>query len=664
MTDAQIAKQAAIDILQRRSKEQVEQLADIDTRLVEYYDDLCQHSGVELGDNNDQHNMWELLCAVRFLRLLRTYPFDKEAVQEVIYDGEGEWLKDEDGFWSHVRGGLKQPGRLEPVVYRWEPFQVFALASMYGAMAYIPTGNFEGERRLLDSERVNDSGEIEDLRRLCTRFILYGPRKINKSGFGAFGICHDFMKADIDAQAICVANSQEQSKILFNKARDLLVQLDPVTGRRYNGKYLSYSATEIKFQTGAWRQASLQAIPAGGKLPDGKFASMCCGDEYGSASYVNGRSDMGQTMAVIESSMGPRREPMTLITTTASLVTAGPFVEMLESTHNLLLQELDYETGKATPTLAEDRQMCLLLEPDEWERDEEYLLTSRTIRKKINPMLGKIVQHSFYDDEVAKSRMDETKKKETLSKLFNIYQSGRVTEWMKSDQVRRLQVEKRVTDCLYRDGWQTFVGLDFSSGDDLFAITYLSVNMTPDTPMRGRFFADTEAWIVESNLSKTPNRVLYEKWIEQGWLRVCPGDVFNPDFAINELIAKSEAGINLVMFGFDPAQSKRPINTIKAWLQTLGMDANTIHAMVVPVSQTFMVFNGLIGELEYMMLSPEPWLEFSNSPLWPWQFQNARIEESSAGLRKVLKSTPSNKVDSIHALVDALHCFDLSEGKS
>ena len=179
---------------------------------------------------------------------------------------------------------------------------------------------------------------------------------------------------------------------------------------------------------GKYRAAELIAIPAGGKMPDGKFASRSAEDEYGSAGYTNGRSDMGQTAAVIESSMGPRREPMTVITTTASLITAGPFMEMLDALHKLLLMELKYATGEATPSKAEDRQMCLLLEPDEWERDEDYLLTSKTVRRKINPMLGKIVQHSFYDDECAKSRMDETKKNETIAKLFNVYRGMSVAQ--------------------------------------------------------------------------------------------------------------------------------------------------------------------------------------------------------------------------------------------
>ena len=244
-----------------------------------------------------------------------------------------------------------------------------------------------------------------------------------------------------------------------------------------------------------------------------------------------------------------------------------------------------------------------------------------------------------------------------------MWQSARITSWLSGDKIRPLQVAKRVTDHLYKDGWQTFVGLDFSHGDDLFAITYLSVDYKPSDTMEGRFFADCEAWVLESTMKESPNRALYELWVEQGWLKVCPGEVFNPDYAINDLMAKNQQGINMTYFGYDPAQSKQPINTLKAWLQSLGIDGATIEQMVVSVAQTFMVFNGLIIDLESWILSPQPWLYFSESPLWPWCFGNAVIEESREGNRKVLKATPTQKVDPVHALIDALYCFNLSESK-
>ena len=86
----------------------------------------------------------------------------------------------------------------------------------------------------------------------------------------------------------------------------------------------------------------LRRFPFGGNAQ--RFASTVAADEYGSAAYVNGRSDMGATVATAESSMGPRRQPLSIITTTASLIQSGPFVEMLDSTKQLLLKEIEWDS--------------------------------------------------------------------------------------------------------------------------------------------------------------------------------------------------------------------------------------------------------------------------------------------------------------------------------
>ena len=318
--------------------------------------------------------------------------------------------------------------------------------------------------------------------------------------------------------------------------------------------------------------------------------------------------------------------------------------------------------------------LCLLLEPDEWERtNEDMLLTSRAVRQKVNPMISKIVQYQFYDDAVAKARMDGDLG-EVISKLFNVYESGRLTQWIKSDRIRPLQVARTITDCKYQDGWQVFVGLDFSHGDDLFAITYLAVNFIPTDSRSGHLFADCDAWVLEKTLNESPNKPLYEEWIKQGWLHVCPGEVFDSIYAINRLAEIVQQGINMVMFGYDPAQSAKPINQLKAWLQTILQNrpdlgpkemAAMIQQMVVPVPQTAMTQNPRIIELEEWILSQEPWLMLSINPMWPWQFGNAATVINTSDLRRITKGgpAPSSKMDNIAALVNALYLFDLTEGR-
>jgi phage terminase large subunit-like protein len=261
-----------------------------------------------------------------------------------------------------------------------------------------------------------------------------------------------------------------------------------------------------------------------------------------------------------------------------------------------------------------------------------------------------------------------------LTKDFNMWQTGRVTHWIKGDRIRPLQIERRIEDCKYQEGWQVFVGLDFSQGDDLFAVTYLAVNYTPSDTMRGRFFADCDLWVLEETMKNSPNRPLYEQWVEQGWLHICAGEVFDSMHAINRIAAVAEQGVNIVSFGYDAAQSIQPINQLKAWLQTLFQKrgdispkdlADVIQRMVVPVSQTAMTQNPRIGELEHMILEKEPWLTFSMNPMWPWMFGNCAAELNSSDLRRIVKGgpQPTHKIDGVAALIDALYGFDLSEGR-
>lgn len=658
MTEQQQQKQRAIDLLENRYRGMENVCEGIDMRLRMYFEDLLEHSSAREDDPNDWHGLYELLGAAKFLRCLDTYNFNTKKVQTVIRLREGEWRQD-GGVWRHISGGLKCPGIAGGQVYRWAPFQVFALASIYGFYAWIDTQMPAGSKpQLLRTEREKD-GTIWDYRRLCTDFTLTGSRKIDKTGFGGFIGMEFMLFEDYNMEGFCCANSEDQAKIIFRRIKYLLSGLDTENRFRLTESLAAWRDKYSEIST-----ASIRPMTAGGKFKDGWFAQLCLKDEFGAAPYANGKSDMKMLVDVIESSMGPRREPLSVTMTSAGRITEGPFIQILDGLHGMLEREQSIAKGEVQPVLTDDRTMTLLLEPDAWQKEEQYLLTNKTVRHKVNPMLGVIVQHQFYDDQIAKAQRDGDTG-EVIAKLFNVYSSGKVTKWIKADKIAALQVERTVNDCTFADAWQTFVGLDFSLGDDLFAITYLSVNYKRTPSMAGRFFADMEAWVLEKTMNDSPLRPLYEQWVEQGWLKVCPGETFDSSYAMNALAEKTKQGINMVMFGFDPAQSKWPINTLKAWLYTLGIRQENIDQMVVPVSQTTMAQTPRISELEHMILEKEPWINFSMNPMWPWQFGNAGVEVTISDLRRVCKGGPqlTHKMDNVAALVDALYLFDLSEGR-
>ena len=658
-------KQEAIDLLTRRYRGMEQRTEDIDLRLRLYFEDLLEHSSAKEDDDNDWHGIYELLGAAKFLRMLDTYNFNTRKVQTVIRLREGEWAP-VGKAWKHLSGGLRCPGMGGGQVYRWEPFQVFILASIYGFYTWINTQVESGTKsELLRTERERD-GWIWDYRRMCTDFTLTGSRKIDKTGLGGFIGAEFMVFEDYNMEGFCCANSEDQAKIIFRRIKYLLQGMNEENRFRLTESIAAWHDKYNEIST-----ASIRPMTAGGKFKDGWFAQLCLKDEYGSAPYANGKSDMKRLVDVIESSMGPRREPLSVTMTSAGRITEGPFIQILDGLHAMLERETFIESGKVGPVLTDDRTLTLLLEPDAWQRDEHYLLTNRTVRRKVNPMLGKIVQHQFYEDQIAKAERDGDPG-EVIAKLFNVYSSGRVTKWLSPDDIRAIQVPMRIDDCTADQGWEVMVGSDFSKGDDLNGNAYLAKRWREDLGEM-EYFADLDAYMSEDAVNDNPIRELLLKWAADGWLHIVPGKTFDPAVAVNRIIELDAKNVNFFGFGYDPYNAKTVINALTQWLCDVGLDPKTL---IKPVRQNFATYSPAVKEFDYMVkrgiqqpdgkVTPNPMIHLSPSPLWPWEFGNCQLAESTDGMGNLkpvkANSAASCKVDNVQMLLSALILHDMADG--
>ena len=645
----------------------VNRLNSIDTRLLTYIDDA-------ISGNASHANLMELLGIRKEMRLMDSYDLDPERVKRSLRAIEGQW---QGG--RHVKGGLRFSTPRGSQHVRLMPFQAWLIFEIYAFKVDVPMERtyHEGDM-LLPTEWVKD-GWVWDTRRLTQEAHWFLTRKSGKTELGgAVDFTEVGFLGDVNGQALICTNSSEQSQIAYKAIREFAMQVDPTCSNRMGGKYFRMTRNGLNWQPGHPMKGEIKCMAAGKTSKDGLYASVVHADEHGQAGYVNAHSDMQAAVDTCWGSTGPRREKLLLHTTTAGRIKEGPYKTKLEQVEASLMSEMQYPLGQPHRT-PDDYWCAFLLQLDKWElTDDLTKLDDPELFKKVNRSIGTTVQPTYYRERLheAATGTDDTRQ-EVLTKDFNMWQSDRFIKWLSGDQIRPRQVERRITDCKYEDGWNIFVGCDFSQGDDLFAITYLGINYRQDIPADQRMFADCEAWIVEKALNESPNRALFELWIEQGWLKVCPGDVFIPDMPINDMMAKNRDGLNLFMFGYDAAQSIQPINTIKAWLQSLGIDAATIKKMVLPVPQTFVAQNGILQKIEWLLLGQEynidtggwsytndtPFLYLSNSPLWPWCFGNCKVEISSSELRAVRKAGQHSKIDPIHALIDALWLFDLSEGQ-
>ena len=664
-------KAQCLDDLRTHLPDYANRLNAIDPRLMAYVEDAISNDG-------SHANLYELLGIRKELRLMDSYDLDPQRVQRSLRAIEGQWKNG-----RHVKGGLRFDTPRGNMHVRLMPFQAWLIFEIYAFKVDVSMERtyYEGDM-LLPTEWVRD-GMVWDTRRLTQEAHWFLTRKSGKTELGgAVDFTEVGFLGDVNGQALICTNSSEQSQIAYKAIREFAMQVDPTCSNRMGGKYFRMTRNGLNWQPGHPMKGEIKCMAAGKTSKDGLYASVVHADEHGQAGYVNAHSDMQAAVDTCWGSTGPRREKLLLHTTTAGRIKEGPYKTKIEQVEASLLNEMNYPLGSHIRT-SEDNWCAFLLQLDKWElTDDLTKLDDPELFKKVNRSIGTTVQPTYYRERLHEAATGtEDTKQEVLTKDFNMWQTGRIQKWIKADRIRQLQTSggKRIDDCQFIDGhgrerWHVFCGMDFSSGDDLFALTYLAVDWLPSDTMRGRFFADTDCWVLEKTMNDSPNRPLYEQWVEQGWLHVCPGEVFDSAYAINRIAELVEKHINIYYFGYDPAQSLTPINNLKAWLQTLfqkreGMStkdiADAIQRMVIPVSQTSFTQNPRITELEEKMLSLDAWMEFSDSPLWPWCFGNCAVEsKGDPPIRRIVKGAgQNNKIDPVHGLLDALYCFDLGEGK-
>ena len=659
------AKQQCVDELVEALPRYRERLDEIDHRLVEYIEDA-------ISNNASHANLYELLGIRKELRLMDSYDLDPERVKRSLRAIEGQW---QGG--RHVKGGLKFSTPRGSQHVRLMPFQVWLIFEIYAFKVDVSMEReYHDGDMLLPTEWVRD-GEVWDTRRLTQEAHWFLTRKSGKTELGgAVDFTEVGFLGDVNGQALICTNSSEQSQIAYKAIREFAMQIDPTCSNRMGGKYFRMTRNGLNWQPGHPMKGEIKCMAAGKTSKDGLYASVVHADEHGQAGYVNAHSDMQAAVDTCWGSTGPRREKLLLHTTTAGRVKEGPYKTKIEQVEASLLSEMQYPLGQRIRT-SDDYWCAFLLQLDKWEvTDDLTRLDDPELFKKVNRSIGTTVQPTYYRERLHEAATGtEDTKQEVLTKDFNMWQGSRVTKWLTGDRIRPLQIPRRVTDCKYQDGWRVFTGLDFSHGDDLFALTYLCVDYRRSETPEGHLFADCDAWVLEETMKQSPNRPLYEQWVAQGWLHVCPGEVFDSMLAMNRLGELVESGVDIVTFGYDPAQNRSPINQLKAWLQTLFQKRNpnvsakeldeVIKRMVVPVSQTAMTMNPIIGHVEDLVKDPARILLFSENPMWPWQFGNCACEIGNSNLRRIVKGGPiaSHKIDCVFGLLDAMWAFDMSEGQ-
>ena len=666
MTDFDELKQTKVQCLADITEalpDYVNRLNSIDTRLLTYIEDA-------ISGNASHANLMELLGIRKEMRLMDSYDLDPERVKRSLRAIEGQW---QGG--RHVKGGLRFSTPRGSQHVRLMPFQAWLIFEIYAFKVDVPMEReyHEGDM-LLPTEWVRD-GMVWDTRRLTQEAHWFLTRKSGKTELGgAVDFTEVGFLGDVNGQALICTNSSEQSQIAYKAIREFAMQVDPTCSNRMGGKYFRMTRNGLNWQPGHPMKGEIKCMAAGKTSKDGLYASVVHADEHGQAGYVNAHSDMQAAVDTCWGSTGPRREKLLLHTTTAGRIKEGPYKTKLEQVEASLMSEMQYPLGQPHRT-PDDYWCAFLLQLDKWElTDDLTKLDDPELFKKVNRSIGTTVQPTYYRERLHEAATGtEDTKQEVLTKDFNMWQTAHIQEWIKPDVVRALQNDKTIDAYTGAGGWVIFTGLDFSQGDDLHTAGYLAARKH-HSGHGYELFADFDAWIKQDVLEKSSIRPLYEEWIAKGWLHVSPGAVFQPSLFVTRFDELLNKGCQFQYFGYDPYQSKDPINTLKAYLQEKGVAQPDKY--VLPVSQRNAWFNAPTDDLARAIKSPIPYITFSANPMWPWLFGNCVLSidgkggasaDMDLGNKKPVKRNPGSdscKVDPVQCICVGLGLMTEYESKN
>lgn len=547
----------------------------VDPRLTLYVRRVIAHP-------ND-HNLYELLAVRRFFYLLDNYMFRPEKFKK----------------FAKFYEALKFSGTHGRTRYKLTPIQCFQYANIYGFY------------------------DDQD-RRLCRDAYIFVPRKFSKTTSTAAMAVYDLFCGEYNAEVYCGANSYKQAKILFDEIRKILKSIDP------GGRHFKVNRELVEWCDGR-KESLCQCLAADASTQDGLFASLVILDEYSQARDTASKNgaDLKNTLTT---SMGPRREPLTVVITTASDVVDGPCAHEITGAKKVLKGEI-----------VNDRVFASLFLPD--VDDEE---SDPHTWAKVQPHMGITVQPDFYKFEYDKALLSAESMMAFRTKLLNKFAINEDASWITAKFIQKSSVAKNLEDFTARP--DAMCAIDLSESDDFSAVTVGVYDYDKKS-----FFFHTKYFFPRGALEKHENRRMYEIWADQGHLTLTEGDVIDYNVIANYILDVN-THVHIMNIGYDSWKSTELINILSV---LIGSDAPYV---LRAVSQTYGNFNAPVESFEHGIKTDH--ITINRNPINDYCFANAVIDVDNMDNKKPIKrgsgtgkgKTNKNKIDGV---ITKLMCMRL-----
>lgn len=448
-------------------------------------------------------------------------------------------------------------------------------------------------------------------RRRFQRVILIVGKKNGKSvlasGCGLYLLTAD---GENGPDIYSVATTRDQAKIIWEEAKKM---------RAKSNLLRTYTRATIADITCPANNGTFKPLASNVDTMDGLNVFGCLMDEF--QQWKRGKA----LYDIMADGISARDEPLILMTSTAGVVRE----DIYDDTYN---EAAEIINGYDDPDgIRDDTTLPVIYEldkRDEWKNPAAWI--------KANPNLGVSKKLSYLQGKVAGAKADPSKLRDVLCKEFNIPETSK-SAWLSFDDIdNREKFDLAQLKPRYGIG-----GFDLSITTDLTAAVVIF-----QVPDDDHIYVIPMFWLPEDLLEKhiQEDRIPYDKWRDQGHLRVCSGNKINYKDILEWFVSvQTEQDIFISWVGYDSWSASYLVNDM-----TDQFGKNAMEAVIQGKKTLSQPMKELGADLQKKRVV------YNNNPILKWCMTNVAIDQDINGNIQPVKSQNSRqRIDGFASLLDA-----------
>lgn len=415
-------------------------------------------------------------------------------------------------------------------------------------------------------------------------------------------------------EVYAVATKRDQAKIIWMEAKRMVRKSEALLKRI---KPLTFELSSENYNCGVFKP-----LASDSDTLDGLNVHCCLMDEL--HQWKNGRALFD---IMVDGTIG-REQPLVLVTTTAGVIREDIYDDIYDDARtatNALFDKNAY---------LDEHSLYIIYELDnrsEWTNPDCY--------KKANPGLGTIKNKDTLLAKVEKAKHKPELVKNLLCKEFNIPETSSEA-WLKFEQLNnKAKFDVKKLKPRYGIG-----GADLSSTTDLTAACVIFC-----VPNDNRVYVLHMYWIPEDLVEKKvrEDKIPYGKWIDQGYMRTCPGNKIHAG-VVTEWFREIQEEYDIYLFkvGYDSWSAQYWVIEME---NTFGKIMEAIHQGKKTLSDPM---KNLGADLDKKLIV------YNNNPITKWCLANTAIDEDKNGnIQPHKTSKATRRIDGTAALLNAYTIF-------